>query len=54
MLNMVQMSLLFESAPKEYLKALDYVNYVFTFIFFVEAVLKIIAYGKEVHRACLE
>ena len=44
-LNMIQMALQYEGAPASYLTVLDISNYIFTFIFFMEAVLKIIAFG---------
>jgi hypothetical protein len=35
----------FEGSPPEIDKALNFVNYVFTTVFVVEAVLKLIAFG---------
>jgi hypothetical protein len=45
MLNMVQMALQYENAPVGLEDSLEFMNYIFSAIFFVEAVLKIIAYG---------
>jgi hypothetical protein len=45
MLNMVQMALQYEGARVELVNSLEFLNYIFSAIFFVEAFLKIIAYG---------
>jgi hypothetical protein len=45
MLNMVQMALQYEGAPVALVNFLEFLNYIFSAIFFVEAFLKIIAYG---------
>ena len=47
MVNMIQMGSLHEGQSKEFAAVLDVTNYIFTAIFFVEAVLKLIAYGKS-------
>ena len=39
------MAMLFETATFAYSKALEYVNYIFTFIFAFEALLKLVAFG---------
>ena len=44
---MVQMAMIYETMSKEYATILESVNYVFTAIFFFEAVLKLIAFGKS-------
>ena len=46
LLNMVQMACLYDDASKDYLKALEIINLVFTCIFILECVMKIIAFGK--------
>ncbi len=47
LLNMVQMAMLYEDASDSYDTALDIVNYVFTGIFTVELVLKLIAFSRN-------
>lgn len=44
-LNMVQMALYIEGAPKTYVEALEGVNLFFTAVFLLEAILKIAAFG---------
>lgn len=45
-LNMIQMMCYFEGASASYVKFLDDINLVFTAVFTVEAILKLIAFGK--------
>ena len=44
---MIQMAMLYETATTKYAKVLEYVNYIFTFIFTLEAILKLIAFGSR-------
>ena len=46
-LNMVQMALYYEGQPSIYGGILDFSNYIFTAIFIIEAVCKIIAFGRS-------
>lgn len=46
-MNMLHLCLNYEGASDNYLKALNYFNYVFTLVFFIEAVLKLIAFGAS-------
>lgn len=45
MLNMVQMAFIMEGNTKTMNSILDFTNYIFSAVFFVEAVFKIIAFG---------
>jgi len=45
-LNMFQMAADFEGAPPAMIQFLRYTNYVFTFVFFAEAVLKLLVYRQ--------
>ena len=45
MLNMVQMGMLYEDASDQYLLALEIINYIFTGVFTVELILKLIAFS---------
>lgn len=45
-LNMIQMMCYYEGASKNYVKFLDEINLVFTVVFTLEALLKLIAFGK--------
>lgn len=45
-LNMFQMAIDYEDAPLNYTMVLQYINYVFTAIFTIEAILKLTAFGK--------
>ena len=47
MVNMIQMAFLHEGQSMEVAALLDVTNYIFTVIFFVEAALKLVAYGKS-------
>ena len=44
MLNTCQMAMSFDGQPKWYTNALSYSNYVFTAIFIIEAILKLLCY----------
>lgn len=44
-LNMIQMGILHEGQSYEFGAMLDFTNYIFTIIFIVEAILKLIGYG---------
>jgi len=44
-LNMIQMALQYENMPEYFREALDVANLIFSTIFFVEAVFKLIAFG---------
>eukprot|EP00347_Sterkiella_histriomuscorum_P015163 403358079 len=46
-LNMLQMAFYFEGATLAYVRVLDSVNYVFTAIFTLEAIMKMIAFGRR-------
>ena len=46
-LNMFQMAFSYEGAPEGWVNFLEGTNYIFTAIFFVEATLKLFAYGKS-------
>lgn len=46
-LNMIQMSLTYETQTEGFTWFLDFTNYIFTTVFFVEACLKLIAFGKS-------
>ena len=46
-LNMIQMALVYEGASAEWENILEIFNYIFTVIFIIEAILKLIAYGKS-------
>ena len=46
-LNMIQMAIVYEGASAEFINGLEISNYVFTSIFFLEATLKLIAFGKS-------
>lgn len=45
-INMLTMAMNFEDQPKGYTKALEYINYFFTSIFAIEAILKMIGQGS--------
>lgn len=45
-LNMVQMGLSFDGQSKSYTQLLEYINYFFTAVFVIEAVLKLLTYQK--------
>ncbi len=45
LLNMVQMGMLYDTASEQYLLALDIINYIFTGIFTVETILKLICFA---------
>lgn len=45
LLNMLQMAVAFESQSSSYTNMLEASNYVFTIVFIIEAILKLIAYG---------
>jgi len=47
MLNMIQMALLYETIDDTMVDVLRVSNYIFSFIFFVEACLKLVAFGKS-------
>ncbi len=47
LLNMVQMAMLYEDASDAYTTALDIVNYIFTGIFTIELILKLIAFSTN-------
>lgn len=47
---MVQMALVFEGANTTWVRALDIMNYFFTSVFILEAILKLIAYGSTYFR----
>ena len=47
MLNMLQMAVLFEGYSNAVGSFLKFTNYIFTVIFLVEAILKMIAYGRH-------
>jgi len=44
-MNIVQMAVSYQGQPEWYTQILEGINYIFTVIFLVEAILKIIAYG---------
>jgi uncharacterized hydantoinase/oxoprolinase family protein len=44
---MIQMALLHENQTKQFSFFMEFTNYVFTLIFLVEAILKLIAFGKS-------
>lgn len=44
-LNIVQMGIMFENEPVLYTQLLDYSNYIFTFIFTMEAYFKLRAFS---------
>ena len=46
-LNMLQMAIIYNDASQIYLDALKISNYVFTSIFIIECILKLLAYGKS-------
>ena len=46
-LNMIQMAMSYEGAPDAWNQFLEISNYFFTAIFFIEACLKLFAYGKS-------
>jgi hypothetical protein len=47
MLNMIQMAMLHEDQSKSFNWFMEFTNYIFTIIFIVEAILKLIAFGKS-------
>ena len=47
MLNMVQMMVYYEDMTPEWALTLKTMNYIFSIIFFVEAVLKLVAFGRS-------
>ena len=47
LLNMVQMAMLYEDASAGYLLALDVINYVFTGVFTIELIFKLIAFSQN-------
>ena len=47
LLNMLQMAMLYDRASSDYLFGLDIINYIFTGIFTVEVILKLISYSME-------
>ena len=47
LMNMLQMALLYDGCSEEYLFGLDIINYVFTAIFTIEIILKLISYSNE-------
>lgn len=47
MLNMIQMAMLHEDQSKSFSWFIEFTNYIFTIIFIVEAILKLIAFGKS-------
>ena len=49
-LNMIQMSINFETQSATYSLTLELINYVFTGIFVMEATLKLIAFGFSYYR----
>ena len=42
---MIQMAVFYEGASENYLKLLELINYFFTFVFTLEAILKLGAFG---------
>ena len=46
-LNMIQMSMLFDTASQEYLAALELINYIFTGIFTIELIFKLLAFAGD-------
>lgn len=44
-LNMIQMAMVYEEATEDYLFALDVLNYIFTAVFVIEAIIKMIGLG---------
>jgi hypothetical protein len=46
-LNMIQMMCYYEGAPREFLKILDDINLLFTAVFTMEAIFKLIAFGRS-------
>ena len=46
-LNMVQMAIIYDGAPSEYIAALDGINLAFTLIFIAEALMKICGLGAQ-------
>jgi len=50
-LNMIQMALFYEGATDGYLGFLELVNYVFTAVFTLEAILKLIAFGGRYFKS---
>lgn len=46
MLNMVQMAVMYETQSESLTVVLKYFNYVFTAVFIIEAILKLIAFGR--------
>ena len=47
LLNMIQMAMLYDWCTESYLLALDIINYIFTGVFTVEVILKLISYSSE-------
>ena len=48
-INIIQMGLIYEGASKNYLEALEVFNLIFTIIFIIEAILKILALGLRTY-----
>jgi len=46
-LNMIQMAMIYDEASEEYLFGLEVLNYIFTSIFVLEAVIKLIGLGGK-------
>ena len=49
-LNMILMAMQYENMPSNYGTILETVNYIFTAIFFIEAAIKLIAFGSSYFR----
>lgn len=50
-LNMIVMGMTYEGEPETYTNALLYINYIFTAVFIIEAIMKLIAFGTTYFKS---